>query len=498
MSQIKKATFLSYINIVLTNGIGLFLTPFIIRTLGNSEYGLYTLIGSFVAYLSLMDFGLNNSIIRFVSKYRVENRKEDEKFFLGSIMIIYFLISMVILFVGLIIYFQIDTVFNKSLHPDQVNDFKIMFLILVFNMCIAVPGGSFIGICSAYEEYVFPKILMITKYLLRTIVVLTILKIGKKSISLVIVDTVFSLLVIGITFYYCLVKLKIKFSFKERNFENYKLIFSYSVWIFFIGIIQSFQWNTGQVILGMNLNTEKVAVYSVGIMLGGYFGTFSGVINNLLLPKAAKISNDENSVLRINSDMIFIGRINSFISFLILSLFVLIGKEFILLWIGKVYIKSWEIAVLIMIVTFIPMLQSLGVSILEIRNKVKYRSLCMLVSMSLAVLISSFLVKDYGINGVLFPILIGMLINIIINNILFVKHFDFNFINFFKKTIFIQLIYASLLIILFNSLKNYFPISSWLSLFVFAIVFAIVFVIVFVLLVFNDQEKKIIKFDKIC
>lgn len=493
MNELKKAALLSYVNIILVNTIGIFLTPFIIRTLGNSEYGLYTLIGSFIAYLSLMDFGLNNTIIRFVSKYRVENQKNEEKLFLGSVMIIYLFISISILFLGLFIYFRIDYFFGKSLLPSQINDFKIMFLILLFNMCIAVPGGSFMGICTAYEKYVFPSVVMIIKYVLRTIVVIVILLLGKKSISLVIIDTIFNIFVICITLFYCLFKLKIKFSFQNKKIKNYITILSYSIWIFFIGLIQSFQWNAGQIILGINVNTKTVAIFSVGIMLGSYFGAFAGVINNLLLPKAAKLSNDENSEIMINNNMVFIGRINSFICFLILSIFLLIGKEFIVLWVGKEFIKSWEITLLIMSFTFIPMIQSLGVSILEIRNKIKYRSLGMLLSMSLAVMLSSFFVKKYGIDGVLFPILIGMFLNIIINNYLFVKHFSFNYIVFFKKTIFFQSIYTTLIVLLFYYLKYFFVIKTWFNIVLFSFIFIIVFVLFFIVLFFNDEEKKLFK-----
>lgn len=40
MSQLKKGALLSYANIFLTNVIGLILTPFIVKSLGDSEYGL--------------------------------------------------------------------------------------------------------------------------------------------------------------------------------------------------------------------------------------------------------------------------------------------------------------------------------------------------------------------------------------------------------------------------------------------------------------------------
>jgi O-antigen/teichoic acid export membrane protein len=46
--------------------------------LGDEEYGLYTLIGAFVGYLSILELGLNNAIIRHVAKYKVEKNKQKK------------------------------------------------------------------------------------------------------------------------------------------------------------------------------------------------------------------------------------------------------------------------------------------------------------------------------------------------------------------------------------------------------------------------------------
>ncbi|HEY0045751.1 MAG TPA: oligosaccharide flippase family protein, partial [Flavobacterium sp.] len=87
MSQLKKGAMLSYVSIILTTTIGLMMTPFIIRTLGDSEFGLYTLIGALVSYFGIMDFGLNNTIVRFIARYRAKKDKEGEENFLATTML---------------------------------------------------------------------------------------------------------------------------------------------------------------------------------------------------------------------------------------------------------------------------------------------------------------------------------------------------------------------------------------------------------------------------
>ena len=69
--QIAKDAIISYIAIFLNLAITFFYTPWMIRQIGISDYGLYSLVGTFIAYF-IIDFGLSGTIIRFIAKYRAE------------------------------------------------------------------------------------------------------------------------------------------------------------------------------------------------------------------------------------------------------------------------------------------------------------------------------------------------------------------------------------------------------------------------------------------
>ena len=51
----------------------MFVTPFIIRSLGQAEYGIYQLTSSITAYLIIFDLGVGNSVIRYMAKFRANN-----------------------------------------------------------------------------------------------------------------------------------------------------------------------------------------------------------------------------------------------------------------------------------------------------------------------------------------------------------------------------------------------------------------------------------------
>ena len=456
MSQLKKGAILSYVNIGLTNTIGLILTPFIISSLGNSEYGLYTLIGSIIAYFSLMDLGLNNTIVRFVAKYKTVKDEEGERKFLGTIFLIYFFISLVIVLLGVIMYYNLDNMFSKSLTAEEMEKAKIMFQILIFNMALVLPGGAFTAICNAYESFVWPRMISIIKYVVRAILVLSLLTLGGKSITLVIIDTGLNIVFFTITFFFVTRKLKVKFNFRNLDTALLKTIFKYSVWIFLLGITSQFLWNAGQIILGAETDTKTVAFYAVGIMLGGYYGAFSSAISGVFLPRATQMSL-KSSKDEILAMMIRIGRISLIVLLFIFSGFLVFGKEFILLWVGEKYMSSYYIAAIIMAVYTIPLILNFANSLIEAYNKVRYKVLIYLLFFSLGLVLGYYLIPQYKEIGMIIGVSSGWMVSQIVLILFYHRKMELNMITFFTKTFNRILIPVILLTIITFFANTYLP-----------------------------------------
>ena len=96
MSQRKLGTILSYLNIFLSNTISLIYTPYMLRMLGQSEYGIYGTAQSFISYLSILSFGIGGAYIRYNAKYRVKNDKEGEKKLNGMFLVIFSILALLV------------------------------------------------------------------------------------------------------------------------------------------------------------------------------------------------------------------------------------------------------------------------------------------------------------------------------------------------------------------------------------------------------------------
>jgi O-antigen/teichoic acid export membrane protein len=491
MSQLKKGAILSYVTIILTNGIGLVLTPFMIQKLGDSEYGLYTLIGSLIGYISILDFGLNNAIVRFVAKYRALEDRKGEDNFLATTMLIYTIIASLILAVGVFLYYHLETVFTK-LTPSELDKAKVMFGILIFNLTITLPGGAFSAIANAYEHFVFPRVLNIVKYLVRSLLLVAVLLWGGDAVSIVVLDTVINLLVIGINAFYVFNKLQVRFKLHKVELILVREIFNYSFWIFVFAIMGQFQWQSGQVILGVVSGTTAVAIYGVGIMLGTYYGTFSTAISSVFLPRATKMTTLEATGAELTAMMIRIGRFSLITLLMILGGFLLYGQQFIQLWVGKTYQNSWLIALIIMVSYTLPLVQSFANSILEAKSTFAFKATTYITLIVLGTILGYFLIERWGVFGLISGTTLGWIISQFIMNIYYHKVLKLNIPLFFKE-LFRKIFLTFVLTVVLGFALNFLPGSDWFNLLVKISVYMLQFSFLMFTFGMNQTERDTIK-----
>lgn len=496
MKEHKFAALLSYVNLGLTNLTGILVTPYVIKALGNQEYGLYTLIGAFVGYLSVLDLGLNNAIIRYVAQYRVQKDEKSQENFLATSLIIYCAIAVLLTVLGSLFYFNLDYFFSKSLTIEELHKAKIMLIILVFNIAFTLPGGAFTGICSGYEKFIFPRILSILKVIIRTITLIFILHFGSNSIGVVVLDTIVNLVFILTTIWYTFFKLKVKIKLHQWDFSFVKEIFKYSFWIFLFALVYQFQWRTGQVILGSTTNTTIVAIFGVGVMLGVYFTTFGNIINSLLLPKAvqAVYNNVSNEVL--TDQMIKVGRISYLLLIYVFGAFLLTGQDFIKLWIGELYLPAYWIALSIMAVYIIPIAQGYSHAILDAKKMLRFKSLNFFFFSIIGAFLGYFLSKKFGMYGMILGLVSAVVVLQIVMNVYYQLKLKLNMPKFFLEALFkFTLIFVLVTIVSFFIMQQ-FTSCSWYKFLFSNVVYTIIFVAIFYHALDETEKKYFLKFKE--
>ena len=334
MNQLKAGAALNYVVILLNIAVGLLYTPYMLRMMGQSEYGLYSLVASVIAYLTVLDLGLGNAVVRYTAKYRAEGKTKEQYEMFGMFLILYSIISIVALVGGIGLYLNVDTMFGEAMTEIELSKARIMMLILVFNLAFTFPMSIFGSIMSAYERFIFPKVINIIRVILNTAIMIALLEMGYKAVAMVILQTVFNLATLLINFLYCKYKLQIKIRFARFQWGFLREVAVYSFWIFLNVIMDRVYWSTGQFILGIVAGTAAIAVFAVAIQLHSMYMQFSTAISSVFLPKVTGMVALRNDNKEISNLFIKTGRIQNIVMAMILFGFLTFGRPFVILWAG--------------------------------------------------------------------------------------------------------------------------------------------------------------------
>lgn len=434
VNQLKAGAVLSYAVMGLSNLVGLLYTPYMLRMMGQSEYGMYSLVASVVAYLTILDLGFGNTIIRYTAKFRAEGKSKEQETMFGMFLILYIIIGVVAFLLGMILYLNIDSIYGNSLTAEELHKTRILMLLMVFNLTFTFPLSIFGSIVTAYEKFVFQKILQIARILLNTVIMILLLEMGYRAIGMVVLITILNLSTLLMNFWYSKTKLKIRIRFGKFDWKFFKELGNYSFYIFLGAIIDRLFWSSGQLVLGAFMGTAAVAIFAVGIQLEQMYMGFSTAISGVFLPKVTAMATQEKSEKEISDLFVRTGRIQFVVMAFILTGFILFGHQFIILWAGKEYNDTYVIALLFFIPLTIPLIQNIGITILQARNQIKFRALLYISIAVTSLILQLLLVKKYGGVGCAAAIGSSLIVgHIIIMNIYYYKKQQIDIPKFWRE-----------------------------------------------------------------
>lgn len=491
-NEIKFGALLSYISIIVTIAVTFVYTPIMLRLLGQSEYGLYSLIGSVVGYLSVLDIGLGNAIVRYISRNRALGDQKTEANLNGMFLVLYSVIGILSVVIGLILYFNLNSIFGASLSYDEIQKAKVMMILLVFNFAISFPLGVFGSIMQAYERFIFLRIVAIVRSICNPLFIVPILFLGYGSISMVVINTMMNIICLLINVIYCFKVLKIKIKFGKFDLKLLKEIALYSFFIFLSIIVDKVYWNTGQFILGSVSGTALVAIYAIAMQLTNMYMMFSTSVSGVLLPKISMMVANNTKSEDFSELFVKVGRLQYIIMAYIISGFTLFGKQFLEIWAGENYGDAYFIVLLIFIPLTIPLIQNVGVSILQARNLHKFRSVMLVLIAFLNIVISIPLARNYGGYGCAIATALSLLIgNVFIMNYYYKHKINLN-ITLFWRNIFSMSTSVLIALILGYGLHFLMPNNSYIFVGLKAIVFTFIYFTIMWLWSFNKYEKSTI------
>ncbi|MDD7281494.1 MAG: oligosaccharide flippase family protein [Erysipelotrichaceae bacterium] len=490
MNNKNVGMILSYVSTFLNMIIGLFLSSFLLRKLGDTEYGIYQTIASFANYLILFEFGTGTVMTRNISMCRGKNDNEETvNKNVATIWKLTNILVLVICLVSVVFYCSIDILYSNSMSYKQILYGKKIFIFTTIYLIFSFYGQTCNGIILAFEKYSFASIQNIIRMLLRTICLVTVLSFYEFSIMIAIVDSILGIIFSGYSFYYCKRVLKLKFSKRYFDKTILKSSIPLCIAIFLQTIVNQANNNVDKFLIGIYLSPESVTMYSISLYIFSVFSSLTTIPISINAPQINKQLASGIKKENLIESLIKSCRLIALIGGLVIFGFISVGKQFICIIYGSQYLDAWFIALILMIPMYINMTNGILINLLDFYNKRMSRSIILFSTTILNIVLTLYGINKWGVIGAAIATAISTIIGqVIIMNIYYYKVLNIPVLYMFKKSykgILPTLIIATIIsFLLGKNISN--AIFSFLICGISFVILAILGLLLFGL---NEQEK---------
>ncbi len=492
--NLKWGVIFSYITMAAGIIVSITYTPFMLRSLGQQQYGLYNMGQAAVSFLSITEFGFGNAVVRYASKYRAEGNEQKTTSLYGMFMYIYGFLSIIILVVGTIICIFSSSFYTVTTGEQGYRELRIIIMLMVLNLSFTFATTTYGSIINSYERFTFLKVTNLLYTLLKPVVMIPLLIWGYKAIAMSVVTFILTVLLNLANIFYVRRVLKIKIDYNRHNMEFgiLKEIMGYSFFIFLGTIVGQLNDNTDNIILGIISGEAAVAVYSIGYQLNTYIQQIPGVIASVFFPRVTAQITKGATMNQMTDLMIRVGRIQYFIAFLLCSGFCLFGQEFIYLWAGADYGISFWIVLVLVIPAVIPNIQVIPVLVIQAMNRHQFKAILYVVCAVLNVIFSIPAGLMFGpIGCAVCTGITTLLTKGIIINWFYSRKIHLGISKFWKNILLLtlKLIPAVLLGVLLNFVL---PGVSWWNVIIKVLVYSVVLIVYSIVFCMNNEEKGLV------
>jgi O-antigen/teichoic acid export membrane protein len=326
---------------ILTKVIGFVVTPIVLSYLGKDTYGIWIVIGSFLGYMGLMDFGITGAVTQLIAKNDHEGNDEVINKIVNNSFFLQIAIGSAIILIGVILSFFFPSWFDIDSNMKQTA--ATAFLLAAIGYGISFPPKTLKGLIRGRQHIALAVWLEFFLFVLTT------------GLNLWLLASGFGLLALPVgTIVVRLISYPLFLKMAKKTFPNLRIDIRYFKWSEAKGILKiSGVWfvalssavviyTSDTLIIGAFLATALVTVYALTFRLSEFLREFIYMFNTTAMPGLGQLSGrgELQKVKRIFFSMFPFVMSLTFSAVLFLIFF---NESFVTLWVGHDYYGGDEL-----------------------------------------------------------------------------------------------------------------------------------------------------------
>lgn len=433
-----------YFRMLLTMAVSLYTSRVVLNTLGVEDFGIYDVVGGFVAMLGFLNNSMASATQRFLSfEIGKGENSQFKEVFLMSLNIHFFIAIIIVIIAETFGLWLVDT--QLTIPTERVSAAKWVYQFSVLTFVVNVISVPYNATIIAHERMGVFAVVSIIEVVLKLLIVFMLGLFGFDKLKFYAVLMFLIAPIIRIIYgIYC------KINFKDTKYEFYwnkskfKEIMSYAGWTF---------WGNGSTVLaaqginillnifyGPTVNAARGIAYQVRNAVFGFFINFQMAVNPQIIKSYASKNTDYMYKLIFQSTKL------SYYLLYIISLPLLLETKYILtLWLTNVPEHTVMFVRLILITILVESISGGLIAGAQASGRVKYYHIIVGTSNFLVVPISYFILKTNVEPYMVFIIGIGIVIISLILRIIIVRRLIGLSIREFVVKSMLRILFVSLL-----------------------------------------------------
>lgn len=410
MLSINKKRFLlnlitSVVSFVVNFGVSFFLSPYLVRNLGEEAYGFVPLMNNLINMIQIVTITINSMASRFITVSLHKKDYEQANKYFSSVLIANVVLCLILLFPALFLVLFIDSVFDVPF--SLIFDVRLSFIVLVINFMLSICFSVFSVGTFAANRLDLSSIRSVISQCIRAVIIILLFACLKPSIIYVVLSTLASTLYVAVTNYKLTRKLvpQLKISVKSFDKNSIRLLFRAGIWNSVGTLSSDLFTGLDLIIANIWINATAMGVLSVSKNVPSAINMLVTTLISVFLPSLTKFYAKEESdniykALALNTKVLL------FFIVPILSFVVGFGDVFYSLWMPTLDARVLQI---LTIVALLPLYISIGskglANMFTVYNKIKIPSLVTLgfaacSTISVFILLRTTRLGIYAIAGV--------------------------------------------------------------------------------------------------
>ncbi|WP_172199909.1 MATE family efflux transporter [Campylobacter sp. RM16188] len=336
-------------------GINFFLTPYILKSLGNEAYGFVGLANAIVAYASVVTVAINSVSGRFVAYewHRGDIKKANDYY--SSVLAVNIIFSFAIAAISAVFILNLSRVLNV---PEYLtHDVRLTFIFYFINFCVGLFNGV-ISVCA----FVRNKLYLISVRNAISMVILAALIVAlfyffKPMIAYIAISALASSVFVFFSTVFISSKItpELKFTLSNFNFSMIKELASSGIWNSFNALNRILLTGMDLFICNIFLNANLTGILAVAKAAPIILESFVAQLSTIFAPKFVQLYSQKN-LRALIAEAKFAMKVVAFIMSVPVAIFVVFGLEFYTLWLPFKTSDEINLIYNLSIITLVPIL----------------------------------------------------------------------------------------------------------------------------------------------